>query len=641
MAMMNKSSEGAAEPAHSLPLAIASVAALGIVYGDIGTSPLYTFGVAAKTAADGAGGVVDTVAVLGMLSMIVWALLIVVALKYVVFVMRADNHGEGGILALLALVRPWSTGGDKRRKILIVIGIFGATLLFGDGVITPAISVLSAIEGLEVAAPSLTPWVKTITVVILIGLFLVQCRGTAVIGRMFGPVMLMWFGTIAVLGISGILRAPQVLSALDPSWALALAQRDIWVAFMVFGAVFLALTGGEALYADMGHVGRRPIRLTWFLVVLPALLLNYAGQAALLLAEPGNITNPFFRLAPDAWQLPLVALSTMATVIASQSLISGVFTITRQSINMGLLPRMKIVQTSAEGYGQIYLPAVNYTLMLLTVGVVQVFKSSDDMAAAFGIAVSGTMLITTVLLAVAMRQLWHWPVAVVVTLAGVFTLIDLGFFTSNMFKITQGGWLPLAGGITVFLTMRLWERGRQYVDGRLASLTEPVETFLKRLEDGKAVRRPGLGVFLANTSSEIPVIMQHHVKHNQVLPEHVIILKVVVHEVPRVQSRDRLTATAMGDGIWRAEAHYGFMQTPNISVAARLCAEDVLKVDIPPENFTYYVRHERIIADVDNREFNGFSEWFFAYMARNAAEASEFYRISGEQVVEIGIRIDI
>ncbi len=627
--------------AGSGSLVVAGVAALGIVYGDIGTSPLYAFKVAAETAGGGGPLGADPVPVLGILSLIVWSLLLVIAVKYVLLVMRADNHGEGGILALLALVRPWSAAGTVQRRWLIAIGIFGATLLYGDGVITPAISVLSAVEGLEVVGAGFTPWVKPITVTILIALFLVQCRGTAVIGRWFGPVMLVWFGVIAILGIGGILRAPQVLSALDPEWALALVGRDGWLAFLVFGAVFLALTGGEALYADMGHVGRRSIRLTWFLVVLPALLLNYAGQAAVMLAEPGAIGNPFFRLAPDALQLPMVVLATVATVIASQSLISGVFTLTRQAVAMGLWPRMKIVQTSAEGYGQIYLPVINYGLMVFALGVVLVFKSSDDMAAAYGIAVSGTMLITTLLLAVAMRQVWGWPRAAVLPLAIGFAAIDLGFFVSNLFKLPQGGWLPLAAGVVVFLLMRLWERGSCYLHDRVAAMTEPVAVFLEGLAAGGIIRTPGVGVFLTRTAADVPEVMQHHVKHNQVLDQHVIILTIAGHEIPRVPSRERYSAVALGDGLWRVTAHYGFMQTPNLPVVVRRCVAEVLKLDLDPDDVSYFVGHERVVASDDNPAFSGLSEWLFAFMAHNVADVSDYYRIPGHQVVEIGIRIDI
>ncbi len=641
MSIQTRAPGDEARQAVPASLVTAGVAALGIVYGDIGTSPLYAFKVAAETAGNGAPLGADPVPVLGVLSLIVWSLLLVIAFKYVLLVMRADNHGEGGILALLALVRPWSASGTARRRWLIALGIFGATLLYGDGVITPAISVLSAVEGLEVVASGFEPWVKPITIVILVALFWVQYRGTATIGRWFGPVMLVWFGVIAVLGVGGILRAPQVLSALNPEWALALIARNSWVAFLVFGSVFLALTGGEALYADMGHVGRRPIRVTWFSVVLPALVLNYAGQAGVILTDPGASANPFFRLAPDALQIPMVILATMATVIASQSLISGVFTLTRQAIAMGLWPRMKIVQTSAGGYGRIYLPVINYGLMLLTLGVVLAFKNSDDMAAAYGIAVSGTMLITTLLLAVAMRQVWGWSHLLVLPLAAGFCAIDLCFFTSNLFKLPQGGWLPLAAGIVIFLLMRLWERGTRYLHGRVAEMAEPVPVFLERLATGGVIRTPGIGVFLTRTAADVPEVMQHHVKHSQVLDQTVIILTIASHERPQVPSRERYTAVPLGDGLWRVTAHYGFMQTPNIPVVVRRCVEEVLKLDLDPEDVTYFVGRERVIASDDNPAFSGISEWLFAFMAHNVADASDFYRIPESQVVEIGIRIDI
>ncbi|MBF0562703.1 MAG: KUP/HAK/KT family potassium transporter, partial [Alphaproteobacteria bacterium] len=403
-------------------LLAAGLAALGIVYGDIGTSPLYAFKVALIAAA---GTATPTAAhALGVLSLIIWSLLIVISLKYVVFVMRADNHGEGGILALLALLKPWSGKDGQRRRAVLATGIFGAALLYGDGVITPAISVMSAVEGLDVVTPMFAHYVKLLTAVILIALFVLQRRGTAKIGNLFGPVMVMWFFTIAVLGVAGIARAPQVLRAIDPFYAIDLMRQGGAATLLVFGAVFLAVTGGEALYSDMGHIGRQPIRMMWFVLVLPALLLNYAGQAALILAEPGTIGNPFFRLAPTALALPVVVLATAATVIASQALISGVFSLTRQAIHMGMLPRMRIFQTSAEGYGQIYLPVVNWGLMAMTLVVVMLFKNSDSLAAAYGIAVSGTMVITAILLYLAMREVWHWPATIAVPLTVVVIAVD-------------------------------------------------------------------------------------------------------------------------------------------------------------------------------------------------------------------------
>jgi len=630
------------EPGHeSRSLVVSALAALGIVYGDIGTSPLYAFRVAVEAAGQGGAVGADPLRILGVLSLIVWALLVIVALKYVLLVMRADNHGEGGILALLALVRPWSTAGQRQRGLLIAIGIFGATLLYGDGVITPAISVLSAIEGLELATPTVKPWVEPITIAILIGLFLVQARGAAVIGRWFGPVMLVWFATIALLGVVSIAQAPQVLQALDPSWALAFLTHDASTAFLVVGAVFLAVTGGEALYADMGHVGRGAIRITWFALVMPALVLNYAGQAAELLSQPGPVGNPFFRLAPEWFLLPLVLLSTAATVIASQALISGVFSLTRQAVAMGLWPRMAVVQTSAEGYGQIYLPVVNYALLILTVAVVLVFESSDDLAAAYGMAVSGTMLITTVLLAVAMRRCWHWPLALVVPVAGLFIIIDLMFFSGNLAKLPDGGWLPLVAGIAVFLLMGVWSRGREYLRQRLQKIARPVPAFLRWVGNGSVKRLPGLGVFLTNTATDVPPMMQHLVRLTGVLPTNVLIFSVVTEEVPRVSSRERLQVAALGEGLWRVTARYGFMQTPNLPVAVRRFAEAHLTEAIDPNAVVYYLSFEHVVASERNAAFGGLSEWLFSFMAANAADASDFYRIPDRQVIEVGIRVDI
>ena len=464
-------SEG--KPQEGRPAIALCLAALGIVYGDIGTSPLYALKVAVQAAAG--TGAPSEGAVLGILSLIVWSLILIVSVKYVIFVMRADNHGEGGILALLALVRPWS-GAAGRRGLLITIGIFGAALLYGDGVITPAISVMSAVEGLQVAAPQLLPYVKPLTVIILIGLFAVQARGTARIGRLFGPVMAAWFLVIAGLGFVSIVMTPRVLLAVNPAYALGTLTGSGWTPFFVFGAVFLAVTGGEALYADMGHIGRKPIRMAWSMFVLPALVINYAGQAALVLRDPAEIENPFFHLAPAWLVLPLVGLATAATVIASQALISGVYSLTRQACQLGLWPRVKIVQTSSEGFGQIYVPVANWGLMLLTLVVALVFKTSDDLAAAYGVAVSGTMLITSILLYEAMRGRWGWPAMVRIPLIMVFLAVDGAFCAANLIKLPEGGWLPLAGGVAVFLLMAVWTKGTDIVDERLkARLSWPDE----------------------------------------------------------------------------------------------------------------------------------------------------------------------
>ena len=619
-------------------LSLLCLLALGIVYGDIGTSPLYAFKVAVIAAAG--NGAPSAAVVLGILSLIVWSLILIISIKYVVFVMRADNHGEGGILALLALVHPWSGAAQSRRSALILLGIFGAALLYGDGVITPAISVMSAVEGLEVAAPSLTPYVKPVTVVILVGLFLFQSRGTALIGRLFGPVMALWFLAIAILGAMSVVLTPGVLVALDPRYAMGVLLGGGWTPLFVFGAVFLALTGGEALYADMGHVGRYPIRVAWVTFVLPALVLNYAGQAALILRNPAEVENPFYHLAPDLLMFPLVGLATLATVIASQSLISGVFSMTRQASQLGLWPRLRIVQTSGEGYGQIYVPVINWGLMLLTLAVALVFKTSDDLAAAYGVAVSGTMLITSLLLFEAMRKIWRWPALLVWPMTGVFVVIDLAFFSANLLKLPEGGWLPLAGGVMMFWLMWVWTKGSDIVDRRLQGLADDMPDFLGRVAAGDFVRISGTGVFVTKTSAGLPPALLHHAEHNRVLHERLIILAISTAEEPRIPARDRLKVQSLGHGCWRVQARYGFMQMPNLPVALRGCVLADKSLDVEPEEVTYYVGHERIVG-TDNPAMDGMEEFAFAFMAGNAAHPTDYFRIPDEQVMEVGIRIDI
>ena len=629
---------GDARPVERRSMSVLCLLALGIVYGDIGTSPLYAFKVAVLASAG--SGAPAPAEVLGILSLIVWSLVVIVSVKYIVFVMRADNHGEGGILALLALVHPWSSAAQSRRSALILLGIFGAALLYGDGVITPAISVMSAVEGLEVVAPSLMPYVKPLTVAILIGLFLVQSKGTARIGRLFGPVMAVWFLVIALLGVVSIYQTPHVLAALNPQYAIGVFLGGGWTPFFVFGAVFLALTGGEALYADMGHVGRLPIRIAWVSFVLPALVLNYAGQAALMLRDPREIENPFYHLAPEILVLPLVVLATLATVIASQALISGVFSMTRQASQLGLWPRLKIVQTSGEGFGQIYVPVINWGLMLLTLAVALLFKTSDDLAAAYGVAVSGTMLITTVLLHEAMRSNWGWSAYVRLPMTALFVAIDLAFFSANLLKLPEGGWLPLVAGGFVFWLMWVWTKGTDIVDQRLSLLNEGLPAFIARLRAGGLTRIPGTGVFVTQTAGDLPPALLHHAEHNRVLHERLIILAVSTAEEPYVRARERLDVQSLGHGFWRVEARYGFMQTPNLPLALRSCAVADKQLEVDPDAVSYYVGHERIVP-TDNPAMDGLEEFAFAFMARNAAHPTDYFRIPDEQVMEVGIRIDI
>jgi KUP system potassium uptake protein len=510
----------------------AALAALGIVYGDLGTSPLYTL----QTVIQTIGGKFTPEAAIGVLSLILWALVITISVKYCLFVMRADNHGEGGILALMPLAG--ATGFDRGRA-LVVMGLFGAALIYGDGIITPAISVLSALEGVNVATEVLEPYVMPAAVAILLCLFTVQGRGTARIGNVFGPLMLLWFTVIAVLGVGGILRHPSVLAAVDPRHAITFLAQDGWGGFAVLGGVFLAITGGEALYADMGHIGRNPIRTTWYGIVLPALLINYAGQTALLLDQPSLGGNPFFKLSPSWAIFPLVLLATVATIIASQAIITGSFSLTRQAIQLGWFPGLRIRQTSAEEYGQIYVPFVNWTMMLLTIALTVAFGSSARLAGAYGTAVSTTMLLTTALLYKVMRDRWGWSAPSALLTSGVFLIVDFAFFAANLLKIVEGGWIPLTFGAIVFIVMTTCS-GVEAIRRRLATMTEPPERFLERLEAHKIPRVPGTAVFLTRIAEAIPPLMILHVSQIGALPQTVIALTVKFADIPRVSPSNRL-----------------------------------------------------------------------------------------------------
>jgi len=612
-----------------------SLTALGVVYGDIGTSPLY----AVRECFFGEYGVEPTPAnVLGVLSIIFWVLIVVISIKYLAFIMRADNRGEGGILALMALIR--SARGARTREpwLLIVIGLFGAALLYGDGMITPAISVLSAVEGLQVATPFFTPYVIPITIVVLVGLFLFQYHGTARVGAIFGPVTLLWFLVIAVLGIRGIATAPEVLAALDPLHGVSFLAHHRGRGFFVLGAVFLVVTGGEALYADMGHFGRRPIRLTWFVVVLPALLLNYFGQGALLLSEPAAAHNPFYRLAPQWALYPVVALATVATVIASQAVISGAFSLTRQAIQLGYSPRLQIEHTSSDEIGQIYIPPVNWALMLSTICLVRGFQSSSRLAAAYGMAVTTTMVITTVLFAVVAHELWGWRRWTAGLLAGAFLLVDLTFFGANVIKVEHGGWFPLVIAAGVFALMTTWKRGRQILAQRLQSAGLPIDLFLADVAVHAPVRVPGTAVFLTGNAAGVPPALLHNLKHNKVLHERVVFLTVVTEEVPRVPHQQRLEVQALGHGFHRIVAHYGFMEDPNIPDVLRLAATDGL--DFPPMDTTFFLSRETLLA-TKNPGMAVWREKLFAFMSRNAQGATAFFRIPPNRVIEIGLQVEL
>lgn len=615
---------------RSLPFL--SLAALGIVYGDIGTSPIYALREAFY--AHGEIGI-QKANIYGVLSLMFWSLIIVISIKYLTVVMRASNHGEGGIIALVALLNPWKTEKTSRRHVLMLLGLFGAALLYGDGTITPAISVLSAIEGLQVATPAFEPYVVPITIAILIGLFLIQKRGTAAVGAFFGPVMLLWFVTLSVLGLAGIWREPAVLAAINPAYAWTFFAANGGAGFLVMGTVFLVVTGGEALYADMGHFGIAPIRLAWFVVVLPGLLLNYFGQGALMLGAP-QTRQPFYELAPDWALYPVVLLATLATVIASQAVISGVFSLTRQAVQLGQLPRLRIVQTSRESYGQIYIPFMNWVLMAATIGLVIGFKSSDRLASAYGVAVSMDMVITTVL-AFFVAYRWRWFPRLAGTTALVLLLIDLSFFGANIFKIPDGGWYPLVVAALIFLLMATWRTGRTLVGRHLTDDNQPLERFVDNLDDD--FRIDGTAVFMTGAGTRTPPMLLHHLRHNRVLHRQVILLTVHTRDIPRVPAAERLTIDTLGHGIYRLQVFYGFMQAANVPVALRFAEEFGLEID--PDQTTYYVGRETLIPSAEVPGMMVWRERLFAFMSRNAVSATSFYQIPTDRVVELGIQIEL
>ncbi|MBT0653434.1 potassium transporter Kup [Geomobilimonas luticola] len=613
-----------------------SITALGVVYGDIGTSPLYGL----RECFHGSHPLPSTPEnVLGILSLVFWALTLVISVKYLLFLTRADNRGEGGILALLALLTPRQFLSTAQRRCLLPLGLFGAALLYGDGVITPAISVLSAVEGLKVAAPTLERFVVPTTVLILILLFLFQKRGTAKIGAVFGPVMATWFSAIAILGIGGIVRAPEVIYAINPLHGVLFFMENGPLAFRALGSVFLVVTGGEALYADMGHFGRQPIRQAWFTFVLPALLLNYFGQGALLLVRPTEATEPFYHLAPTWALYPLVILATLATVIASQAVISGAFSLTRQAMQLGYSPRFRLVQTSSEEIGQVYLPTVNWGLMLATLTLVFGFGTSANLAGAYGVAVTTTMVITTILAFFLMMKRWHWKAMAACTLAGLFLSIDLSFFAANLLKIGNGGWFPLAAGTVVFTLMATWQRGRNVLGKRLRGGLESLKGFIYRLATAPPCRVKGTAVFMTGNPTGTPPIIHHHLAHNQVLHEQVIILTVLTEEVPRVPAADRVTVNILPLGFARVIVRYGFMQSPNVPVALRQCEPLGLSVDL--EHTTYYLARETVISTPQPSGMMRWQEKLFAFMSRNSLTATAFYNIPAEQVVELGQQVEI
>jgi KUP system potassium uptake protein len=611
--------------------AIMALAALGVVFGDIGTSPLYTL----KTVLSLAGDKVDPPTTLGVLSLIVWTLIIITSVKYVSIAMRVDNDGEGGILALMTLL------GVKRRvrPAIVAVGLFGAALIYGDGAITPAISVLSALEGLSIATPALGPYVLPSAVAILIALFAVQSQGTARIGHTFGPIMLLWFLSIALLGIWGITKHPSVLLAIDPRYAGAFLIRGGFAAFAVLGGVFLCVTGAEALYADMGHFGPIPIRRAWSLVVFPSLVLNYAGQGAIVLEQGSSADNIFYRLCPSPLLLPMIILATIATVIASQSIITGAFSMTRQAIQLGWLPRLHITQTSAGGYGQIYVSSVNWLLMLVTVALTIGFGKSDNLAAAYGIAVSATMLMTSALLLIAMREIWQWSLPLSIGVAGFFLIVDSAFFVSNTLKIVDGGYVPLLLAGAIYLLMYTWHRGAGAVSAYLHGNLTPFDEFLAELERNHIPRVPGTAVFLTRAVRDTPPVMAWHVRHNRALQQHVLAITAQVESVPWIAESERANVSPMGPGFWRVVARYGFMERPDIPRLLSGLPPHGCNVDLA--DVTYFVGHETVTRRTDGHRLPHWQEALFAMMERNAAHVTDFFRLPGDQVVEIGRVISI
>jgi KUP system potassium uptake protein len=617
---------GAHAPRGSL--AALALGALGVVYGDIGTSPLYTL----KTALDWGGGATPEVAV-GMLSLIVWTLLITTSIKYVGVVMQADNDGEGGILALMSLL------GIKHgeRPLVIAIGVFGAALLYGDGAITPAISVLSALEGLKLPMPEIGPFVVPLSVAVLVALFALQPQGSARIGKLFGPIMTLWFAVIGLLGVVGVLRHPAVLVALDPRYGFGYLFSHGFTGFLVLGAVFLCATGAEALYADMGHFGARPIRVGWYALVLPMLLLNYAGQAALVVegAVPAE-ANPFFVLCPSPLQVPLVVLATLATIIASQAIISGAFSMTRQAIQLGLCPRLHITQTSEQGYGQIYVGFVNWVLMALTLGLTLAFRSSDNLAAAFGVAVSLTMLLTSVLMFLVMREIWNWGLLASLIVAGLFVVVDASFVAANLMKVFEGGFVPLIVATLIFFLIWTWRRGRHLMMQMLERDTLPLANFIKQIH-GKS-RVPGTAVYMTSRTDVVPVPLLHNLKHNKVIHQRIVLMHVVTENAPYIDANQRIQVNHLMDNFHSVVIHYGFMEQPDIPQALLACGSEQLQFDLMDTSF--FVGRLTIVPAATPR-MSRIRIKLFEAMHRNALAATEFFRIPPNRVIELGGQIEL
>lgn len=620
------------DPALRLPLLLG---ALGVVFGDIGTSPLYA--IKECFSPESTHNVAATPEnIFGILSLMFWSLMLVVTIKYLTFILKADNQGAGGILALLALVPPRKEGASNGGALVLLV-LFGAALLYGDGVITPAISVLSAVEGLEVATTTLKPVVVPLTVVILLALFLVQSRGTEGIGNVFGPVTLVWFVTIGALGLRWILVHPGILAAINPKYAVLFFMEHRMHGFLLLGAVVLCITGGEALYADMGHFGRRPIRVVWYAIVLPALLLNYFGQGACLLENPKAATNPFYALVPSWALYPTVAIATAATIVASQALISGAFSLTQQAVQLGYFPRVSIVHTSKDTEGQIYIPEINRALCIACIWLVLTFKTSGALAAAYGIAVTGTMGITTIVYFVVVKQRWQWPLWKALPPVALFLIVDLAFFGANAAKFFHGGWFPIAMGAVIFTVMTTWKTGRRLLGEAFKANLLPLDTFLLDVEQRKPQRVPGTAVFMASNPNGTPPALLHHFKHNKVLHNQVVLLSVINERVPEISAAERTTVEPLSEGFFRVTARYGFMQTPNIPHVLAACKQMGLDVDL--NDTSYYLGRETLLTSGDSRMMK-WRKSLFAFISRNARPATAYFSLPPGRVVELGMQID-
>jgi KUP system potassium uptake protein len=618
------------------PLPALAVAAIGVVFGDIGTSPLYSL----KEAFSPSHGIPLTVdSILGVISLLFWAIVVVVSIKYVLFVMRAANNGEGGVLALMALSLRSFNSRSKAAALLTMLGIFGACMFYGDAVITPAISVMSAVEGLEIAAPRLSHLVLPLTMVILLALFWIQRHGTAAVGRLFGPIMVLWFVTLAVLGVSHIVQSPEVIAALNPYYAFSFMSAHLLQAYVVLGSVVLVLTGAEALYADMGHFGAKPIRCAWYALVMPSLVLNYFGQGALLMHDPKAIENPFYLLAPEWALLPLVVLSTVATVIASQAVISGAYSLTSQAIQLGYVPRMKILHTSELAIGQIYVPVVNWMLLFIILCIVIGFKSSDNLAAAYGIAVTATMVITTVLASVVMVKVWNWNKIIVALIISALMIVDLGFFGANLLKVADGGWLPLGIGALLFFLLMTWFKGRMIVKERTAADGIPLMPFVQGLLAHPPHRVSGTAIYLTGSSTLVPVSLLHNLKHNKVLHERTIFLTFITRDIPYVEETDRLTVKDVTGGLFLVKAAYGFNETPDVKAVLEAVGH-THDMTFELMDTSFFLARETVVPT----QLPGMSVWrerVFAWMHQNAAKPTDFFSIPANRVVELGTKIEI